>query len=45
MSDADVHQQIASETLDQRRRCDVRIVCIGATVMLALWLITQVYLG
>jgi hypothetical protein len=45
MSDADVQRMIAHETLDQRSRYDVTILCAGFLFVLTLWVITHAYLS
>jgi hypothetical protein len=45
MSDLEVQNQIERETLDQRSRYDVTLLCAGTLFVLTLWVVTHAYLS
>lgn len=45
MTDTELQQEIARETLDCKSRYDVTILCAGFLFVLTLWLITHAYLS
>ncbi len=45
MNDHEVQRQIERETLDQRSRYDVTILCAGFMFVLTLWVVTHAYLS
>jgi hypothetical protein len=45
MEDMEVQEQIGRETLDERSRYSVGLVCAGFLFVLTLWVVTHAYLS
>ena len=43
MTDNEIQAQIERETLDQKSRYDVTILCAGFSFVLTLWVVTHVF--